>query len=99
MDGKWKGYRQAEQPPYMDKKGFTLDGLEFKVGDRIIDDCGYIGYIAHIGSKSTDPNGKIYAYSALVRYEWDSPAYGLERYVRDGEFSTVDANGEIVREF
>lgn len=86
-------YRQPSMARYQLKAGVTHDGMPFAVGDRVMDDYGRIGNIASISSWQRNANGTLEDYVVIIRFPWDSDAYGLERIATKGEFALVDADG------
>jgi len=74
--------------------GDLRGSLPFSVGDRIIDDNGYVGVLASVVGQTTNGQGVVLDYCVIIRFPWDSPMYGLERVLTKGEFSLVDEKGE-----
>ena len=81
-------------PAYHDSIGDMRGNLPFSIGDRIIDDNGYIGILSAVSGQTTNGQGVVLDYTVIIRFPWDSPMYGLERVLTKGEFSLVDEKGE-----
>lgn len=88
-------YRYVQSYPAYHGGISNLRGdMPFSIGDRIIDDNGYIGILAAVSGQMTNGQGVVLDYVIVIRFSWDSPMYGLERVLTKGEFSLVDEKGE-----